>query len=402
MLRYTLLVLLIFFMPGFAVKAQQRLVSITPQVTEKFEFQLYKQGFDSLAPEWPILSNSENLLIIQDGEYILNRKSKLSPFAAMGELNSELTSYRLVTSLRLIKSNTGDGSIGFIFMAQSGGKGGFVFEINQLQQYRLRQITGTGYEYLTGDPKDGGWVKTNFLKPTNIANLLELRTFDKKYDLYLNNNIILSFTEIAYQSGAIGFIIGPGTMGKVDFVYIFTNDKKDQKNSEVSETDGTTSGEADVIALAESIIELKTQLNKVQADNEELKQRIESFKGSEQEQAKLKSNYDIRIASMDKQLLVKQKSFDSLLLINQDLNKYKEMVKGNESGDLIITLSKNLKTEKLKSDELSRQNQALKDSIQVLLKMKTQSSKNGGSQNQTPPPPPPDKNDKVFVLPKEN
>lgn len=58
-----------------------------------------------------------------------------------------------------------------------------------------------------------------------MANLFEVRTYDKKYDLYLNNNILLSFSEIAYNEGNLGFIIGPGSMGKIDFVYILPNDK---------------------------------------------------------------------------------------------------------------------------------------------------------------------------------
>ena len=33
--------------------------------------------------------------------------------------------------------------------------------------------------------------------------------------------------------------------------------------------------------------------------------------------------------------------------VNTDLLKYKEMVKGNDNGDLVINLSKNLKNEKL-------------------------------------------------------
>jgi hypothetical protein len=374
--------------------------TLKPLVETKFEYQIYKEGFDSVSADWPTLSNSENLLLVQDGEYILQRKSKLSPFAAMGDLKQQPESFRLVTSLKLVKSSIEEGSLGFIFMAQEGGTGGFIFEINKLQQYRLRQLTPSGYAYMTGNSKDGGWMKSQLLKPVNFANLVELRTHDKQYDLYLNNTLLLSFTEIAYKSGSTGFIIGPGTMGKVDFVYLFTNEKPADGNIVGNNPEAST-GEADVIALAESIIELKTQLNKAQAENDQLKERIESFKGSEKETVKLKADYDARIATLEKQLFQRRLSFDSLILINQDLLKYKEMVKGNDGGDLVITLSKNLKAEKLKSDELMKQNQAMKDSIQVLnALLKNPNGKTSGAGNSNSKPA--NNNDKVFILPKEN
>ena len=388
-----------FLFIGTQGNSQQKPVVLEPRVTTRFEYPLYKEGFDSITKDWPILSNTENLLLIQDGEYILQRKSKLSPFAAMGTFPKEPDAYRLVTSLKIVKSTAEEASMGFIFMAQEGGKGGFVFEINKNQQYRLRQITPTGYAYMTGSPKDGGWTRSSALKPVNFANLVELRTYDKVYDLYINNTLLLSFNEIAYKSGGVGFIIGPGTMGKVDFIYLFTNDKELANNQLAAEEAVNPGAENDLIALAESIIELKSQINKLQTENENLKERIESFKGSEKEQIKMKTDVELRIANSEKVIKSREKTIDSLLIINQDLQKYKDLVKGNEGGDLVITLSKNLKAEKIKSDELARQNQVLKDSLQVMqLQHKGSNSKPPGSS----PDNSGNKNGNTFTLPKEN
>ena len=391
------LVLFCCLIQKMPVRAQAK-NAIQARVTERFEFPFYNEGFDSISKDWPILSNAENLLLIQEGEYILQRKSKLSPFAAMGTLPKEPQEFRLVTSLKLIKGDSEGASMGFIFMAQPGGKGGFIFEIHQDQQYRLRQITPTGYANLTGNPKEGGWVKSSLLKPINFANLIELRIFNQMYDLYLNNKLLLGFNEIAYKSGGIGFIIGPAAIGKVDFINIYTS-----KNELVSEPPANgvgSAGETDIIALAESIIELKSQLNKIQRENEDLKERIDAFMGSEKEQLKLKADFEQRLSVSDRIIKSKDKTIDSLLMVNQDLQRYKELVKGNDGGDLVITLSKNLKSEKLKADELSKQNQALKDSIASLeLQIKNQSGKSnsssGSKANSAKP-------ENTFVLPKEN
>jgi hypothetical protein len=396
--QFGLIYLMLLLMVPFAsLKAQLKTAKVVPQVPDRFEYPFYKESFDSVAKGWPFLSNSENLLLIQEGEYIIQRKSKLSPFAVMGEFEQELSAYRLIASLKLVRSASNDGSIGLIFMAQPAGKGGFVFEINQFQQYRLRQITVTGYAYLTGASNDGGWVKSSVLKENNFANLVEIRTKDKKYDLYLNNTLILTFSELAYKSGGIGFIIGPGTLGKVDFVYLFSNEKVEGFSREdVAES----TSEGDVIALAESIIELKTRLNKLEAENEELVLRIESFKGSEKDQAKEKAAYETKFAILEKQVAIKQKSIDSLLIINQDLNKYKDIVKANSGEDLVITLSKKLKAEKLRADDYAVENEALRDSIIILKK----NVKTNPSEKQTKKPVEKEtkEEDKVFVLPKEN
>lgn len=370
-----------------------------PRITEKFEFPVYQQGFDSVAREWPILSNTENLLLMQEGEYILQRKSRLSPFAAMGTFDKELDAFRLVTSLKLIKGAAEESSMGLIFMAQPGGAGGFIFEINQSQQYRLRQITPGGYVHLSGVAKDGGWTKSSLLKPINTTNLVELRTFNKEYDLYVNSSLLLSFSEIAYTTGGIGFIIGPGSVGKVDFIYIFSNSK--EKSITRASDDQDSGTEANLLALAESIIELKSQVNKLQQENEELYERIETFKGSEREQIAVKADFEEKLAGADLLLKTRDRTIDSLLQVNQELQKYKELVRGNDGGDLVITLSKNLKAEKLRADELSRLNQMLRDSLQLLQgQQRNPAGKPGGSTsgekgNTTKP-------DKPFILPKED
>ena len=114
----------------------------------------------------------------------------------------------------------------------------------------------------------------------------------------------------------------------------------------------------------------------------------------------MKADFEQRLSVSDRIIKSKDKTIDSLLMVNQDLQRYKELVKGNDGGDLVITLSKNLKSEKLKADELSKQNQALKDSIASLeLQIKNQSGKSnsssGSKANSAKP-------ENTFVLPKEN
>jgi hypothetical protein len=55
-------------------------------VNEKFDKLILSENFDSTDSYWTTLANADNLFIVQEGEYILNRKSTLSPFAIIASL----------------------------------------------------------------------------------------------------------------------------------------------------------------------------------------------------------------------------------------------------------------------------------------------------------------------------
>ena len=370
---------------------------IMPLVNERFDKIFLNENFDSAGTSWATVSNSENLILVQGGEYILQRKATVSPFAVIGTFTNNLSSFRMVTSLILKKANTNEGSLGIIFMAQSGGQGGFIFEINKLQQYRLRQIKNGVYRYLTGEANTGGWNKSTLLKTLGLPNIFEVRTLDRNYDLYLNNVLIISFSEIAYKTGDIGYIIGPESKGSVDFLYLFTNQSRNdiEYNASVGEENVIADPENDIKALAESIIGLKTQLNTLTEENEELKQIILSMKTDEKEIANEMSETKKNINNLEAQNRKNQASFDSLLKVNEDLNKYKELVKGNDNGDIVINLSKSLKAEKLKNEALLKQNKELKDNLQLnQAQKKNQQAKPDSSKVKD--------DNGGFVLPKEN
>ncbi|MEI2757991.1 MAG: hypothetical protein V9G42_01010 [Bacteroidia bacterium] len=386
---YKLLFLLTFFT---ATLSNLTLVQ-AQTVNEKFDRLDMSENFDTSSGMWTFMSNSENLFLVQEGEYILNRKAPEKPYAIIANYDYNQPAFKMVTSLKIEKANDQNGSVGVMFMAQNDGNGGFIFEINTLKQFRLRQIVSGSYKYLTGDAKSGGWVKSNFINNLNVYNLLELRFSQRNYDIYLNNNLLMSFTEIAYKSGRFGYIVGPGSRAKIDFLYLFSASGKGEQTTSGGNSNQQQEGSPDVIQLAESIIKLKTQINKLQAENEELTRNLESVKSADQEDANERKLKDKTITDLQKQMVKKEASFDSLLKVNQALLKYKEMVAGNENSDLIITLSRSVKTEKEKNKQLS-------DSLQIL---KTELMKQKGAKATAPiEKNEPQKVNTEFTLPKEN
>ncbi len=362
-------------------------------VNEKFDRLDLSENFDTASDRWTFLSNNENLFLVQEGEYILNRKAPEKPFALIANYDYNEQAFKLVTAVKIEKTADQNGSIGVIFMAQNDGNGGFIFEINAEKQFRLRQIVSGSYKFMTGDAKNGGWTKSNSLNGLNTYNVIDIRTSNRNYDIYVNNNLLLSFTEIAYKTGRFGFIVGPATRAKTDYFYLFSSA---QANEITKAQDGsTTSGTPDIIELAESIIKLKTQINKLQAENEDLKRNLENKKTADNEDENERKLKDRTILDLQKKLAKKDASFDSLMKVNEGLLKYKNLVAGNENSDLIITLSKSVKAEKEKNQQLSDSLKTLKAEL-----AKARNSKPTTVEEKKEPKE--QKPNTEFTLPKEN
>lgn len=347
-----LLTALIWAFTGYSVQAQT--------VNEKFEKLSISENFDSAGTWWTVLSNAENLFIIQDGEYILQRKATGAPFAILAALDEEPGEFRAITALKIEKSMGEEAHLGLLFMMQPQGQGGFLFEINKKKEYRLRQITGGAYRYISGSTKDQGWTRHQAVNEAGSPNILEVRTSKGAYDLYINNAYIRSFSEPNYRSGKLGLIVGPDTRGRADYFYVF-------KKGSIAATPPTPPGSAststdspDIIELAQSIITLKTRINELEEENNGLKRTISAINTGEQEKDVQIRNIEKQISSLQEQLGKKDAVIDSLTKANAALRPYKDMI-GNKDGDVIINLSKALKAEKEKNQKLEEELKSIKE-----------------------------------------
>lgn len=377
-------------------------------IKERFDKLLVSENFDSVSSSWVTMANAENLFIVQDGEYILQRKSPTAPYAIIANFDEIFNNFRVVTSLKLDKTLSETGFAGLLFMMQAEGQGGFLIEFNKLKEYRLRQIVNGSYKYITGNSKSGGWIKNNDLNETGTANMIEIRSLNRNYDLFINNNFVQSFTEPAYRSGTMGVIIGPATRCKVDFMYVFSKTSTEElvatASTQTENIESPSEAGADIIELAESIIKLKTHNNKLIEENEGLRKTISAMNSGDQEKDVTLKNSEKQIKTFQEQISKKEFSIDSLIKKNNDLMKFKEMAGGNENGDIIIALSKNLKTEKEKNALLEKELSALKEkngadkspSVKNNNKNTKQDSGNTGSRDSLK------KDTTIFKLPIEN
>jgi hypothetical protein len=211
MLRLPALFSVLMLIPFFA----------RPQlIKEEFTVPVFNDQFDDDRDTWRNMSTSDNLFLIQDGEYLLRRKNSASGYSIFPAWKNKSMAFSLVAAIKLEDSKNEDASVGLIFMAQEDASGAFIFEFNPKGQYRLKQLVGLSFKLLTGDAKTGGWVESAALNPLGQYNLVEIRTSKRNYDVYVNEKYLLSFTEIAYKTGDIGISIGAATKARVDFIAV--------------------------------------------------------------------------------------------------------------------------------------------------------------------------------------
>lgn len=360
--------------PAVLAQSGSRKSVFKPLVKEHFDFPLYREQFDSITAVWPIISNRENLLLVQGGEYVLFRKNRSTPFAAMGDFRQVFSSFHITTALQVTGgTNAYPASAGLLFMTQPAGNGGFVFEINSDQFFRLRQITPGGYRFLSGLQKDDGWLKSNAIVPGQF-NQVEIKSHSGRFDVLVNGLLVFVFEEPAYKQGGIGFYLGPGSLCRIHFIDVFSDVQgsivvPELIQPEPVKEDSSAVNNADMVALTESIIGLQSEINRLKAENESLREEVELLKGGEQESKSSSVQFQKRIGALEKQLAASKRTADSIQSVNQELMKYKELVnQSGDGGDLVINLSKNLKTEKIRNDELRMENSRLRDSVGVLNK----------------------------------
>lgn len=360
----------IFFF-GIILNLLNPVLLFSQNVNVKFDQLILSENFDSVNSYWPMLADADNLFIVQDGEMIMNRIAKKSPYAILGGFGEQENLFRLVSSLKLDKASSDESIVGLLFMTQNDGKGGFIVEFNKRQEYRIKQIAGNQYKYMSGDDKKQGWIKSDDLKDMDNFNLIEISAANRFYDLYINNQYQQSFTNATYDKGKMGVIIGPATQARIDFFYLFTSSSYSPPSAENNYNNtnneipipNVNSNSEDVLKLTETIIALKKKNNVLRSENEDLRRKYTALESDDQQKAESYDYFKKQVKVVQQKNKKLQFSNDSLIIVNNQLLKYKEIVGAGGNQDLIIRLSETIKSLNNRNSELVENNNLLNRNI---------------------------------------
>ncbi len=247
-------------------------------ITEKYPKALFADSFENDEGKWKIMSNADNLFLIQEGKYLLQRKNTKTAYSVFPKWDNTETSFEINATFALESAEGPESGAGLIFMAQSDGTGAFVLEINTKQQYRVKQLVGVNYRLLTGTVKTGGWVTSPNLNGVNQANQLTVRSQERNYDIYINQQYILSFTELAYKTGNTGISAGPSSKFSLDQFSVYGTDKS------TSDIPGILSSPSSYTLQPDSHAILIEQLESLKKENKMLRDSLKIMKTDKRSQ----------------------------------------------------------------------------------------------------------------------
>lgn len=317
-----LIALFLFFYPAH-----------TQQVTKEFNRLLVDDDFTNLNGKWEQQSNADNIFIGIPEGFQTWRKNNKSGFFLFSSQEREFSVFEVVTTFNFDSKEGKNQSAGVILQAQQDGSGALLIEINRKKQYRIVRAVNNRLIPISGQGE--GWVKAK-KAITNDANVIMLRTYDKIYDLYINNVFVTSFTEIEYSQGKIGLYVGAASRIVFERLTIRTDDDHVNDNAQ------NTGGVDEEKTLSQVIVKLKETINKKDKRILELENEVRANAGrgvADTLLIKQRNEAESKSAACNREMEMLKMEVAVLKIKVQELETFKSLISENENGDIIINLS---------------------------------------------------------------
>ncbi len=312
------------------------------QIDLNFSEVMLREEFSAQNENWPYLTTMENLYVPDKDEYFMHRRHKTNPYAIITDWKNNLSTFNILTALKLGPTETADQSIGVIFLVQPDGKGALAFEFNKFKQYRIKQLVGAYYKFISGDNESQGWEKSAALAGKNDYNEIDIRVSLPQVDIYVNGKFLSSFDVADYKPGNMGFLIGADTKAKADYFYVYTTPEEKVESA----------------LEAEEQQENKSAVEQLAKMRYELEQEKRSLRECQLERQKAVSVLEEEMAELRQQN-------ERMTIQNRQLQEFKSQVLVEVDEDVFLTLAENLKSEIVKNQKLEAQVQVYKDSLKL-------------------------------------
>lgn len=232
------------------------------------------EEFEKSSERFKLVTNNENYFTIDKGDYFLRRNNHKSEYLLIAH-NSNISDFILNTKVKIGPSENNKAGIGIILKAEK--ENAIIFEINKQSEYRIKKKINTEYQNLSGDTKKRGWVKSNLIKGVNKYNLIEIRSENNIYDVYINNKYLTTFFVSEINNGSCGIIINAATQARISYYHIKTKEPQNKIeiiNTNKSNTANTTQQKEEIEKLNRKISDLITDSNKLQEKNKKLNKQL--------------------------------------------------------------------------------------------------------------------------------
>ena len=280
--------------------------------TEAFTKEVIHEDFNQVGNIFKIVTTTDNYFILDNGDYLLSRNNNESEYAIIAN-NSFSSDFVLKTQLRIGPSINQEASIGIILKAQEDGKGAMIFEINTKGEYRVKQLKGSSYNALSGNKQNNGWIRNKIVNSVDNHNLVEIRTEDNIFDVYINNKYITNFFMPDYTSGYAGLIITAATKARISYFYL---------NEKNTEAEALTLNQEEKIATPKednntNSVNKTIELEKVITENNILLSSLTKEKGELQANILISNSQNNTLKAEIDKLQTKNIESSSILLMHE-------------------------------------------------------------------------------------
>ncbi len=324
---------------------------------------IWAENFDTTSANWRTSNSIDELYLIQNGEYVLYRKSSSGPSILLPEEGDLYGECRSEMRFRFDPLQSGS-SAGLVFMAKPNGSQAYVLEINDRREYRVRKIEDGVFKELSGTPKNAGWIKEKSVAKSGDLNLVSASYESGILKLTINGKDVWIGDAYQQEKGKVGIYIGPASKARIDDIRVYVSEEEAQRIRKDREDKDPIRSE-----LTEIIITLRNTIN---AQNREIDSLTKLSSKLQAEQDKFDNNprnvrkLSAKIRELEKEVNVWKWKHGQLEKENKKLEKFQENIRKNTGGDIVIKLTNALNDEQEKNRELEKENKELQARLKAL------------------------------------
>ncbi len=344
---------------------------IAQAVIGKFDVIVSEDDFSILTGKWEQRFSLTDFYITENGKYIVKNKSEQSFATSLHTPELNLSKYEVSASLKTDATKKTELSIGIMINARADGSGAIVCELNSKNQYRIRTFLNGQWD-IVSHTGNNGWTSTKALVSKSFNELM-IRCDNGVFDLWINSNFIVSFTDKNLRSGNVGVFISALGSGSIDHFKIMQEGMPflpPPLTPENFDTLKDNSLPKTVLSENEVVLLLKGKIDKQQKKINALTNDLERCK----RQKSGDTTIELKHAELEKYnesvLIEKGKIEIALRNATDKLAEYellKKSLENDNNGDLILSLNELLNREKLKNSDLQQKINVLKSENKKLL-----------------------------------
>jgi hypothetical protein len=339
------------------------ITAFSQEIAKEFNKILFNDDFSAPNDAWSQTFNIDNLFVRQSGTFDLVRKNNQTGYFIIPNYADKLSSYEVNAGFSLIGIAGKIPSAGILMMADKTQSTGILIEINQKREYRICRVAPDKITPISNGKN--GWSKSTSAINKKY-NEIKVKTHNKMYDLYINQRYITTFTDIELNRGTFGLFIGPSSRASYDFITVSGEETKEDKDDKVIPDNQSPED----VTLTQIIVKLRNDLNAKEKEVEELKVKLKNCGNIDSKPIVLPGGRDTALLNKNKELAETAKELKTendilrqeLLRTKAEamrLQKFKDEVQSKQSGDIVITLTNLVGTQKEKISELEENQKTL-------------------------------------------